>query len=355
MRTRIILVLLVVTACAAWAHAQTPEKAQGPPAVTVAILDYQAASPGNPDLGLQIAEILTARLSIEDSFQLVERSKLGSVLEEQKLKLAGIVDQDQAVKVGKLVGAKLMVMGKGFMMDKRLFIVTKVVGVETGLVKGTIRTVELSKPLSEAIMLLADDIRALIKKNAATLLPKGVVLADPIAAIRKKLPKVPATVAVVIPEQHRTRRPAPALVDPAVETEIKKVLLECGYKLVDAGQNDLADWAKDMIKGKGKDKPWPVALTDADIVVVGEAFSEFALRTGDLVTCAARAEVNVIDRHSGKILQVGRETQRAVDLAEAIAGKTALQKAGHKLGVSVAKALLEYKVPAKAADKEGSR
>ncbi|MCK4623761.1 MAG: hypothetical protein KAV00_00485, partial [Phycisphaerae bacterium] len=66
-------------------------------------------------------------------------------------------------------------------------------------------------------------------------------------------------------------------------------------------------------------------------------FSEFALRTGDLVTCAARAEINVIDRKTGRIVLADRHTDRAVDLAENIAGKTALQKTGRKLAVRTLK------------------
>ncbi len=336
-----------------------------PEPVTVAVLDYQIKAPGNEKLGAQIAEILTARLSINDSLALVERAKLGKIIEEQKLKLVGLVDQGRAVKVGKLLGAKLMVMGNGFMMDKKLRIVTKVVGVETGRVKGTIRTVELSKPLSEAVMKLAEDIAALIRKDAAKLLPKDVRLADPVAriaeAVKKSYGDRPRpTVAVIVPEEHRTRRVAPPPVDPAVETEIKRTLLACGYGVVDIGKNDLADWARDLFKGKNT--PWPAALKDADLIVVGEAFSEFALRTGDLVTCAARAEINLIERHTGRIVLADRSTDRGVDLAEGIAGKTALQKAGRRLALAVCRKLVEYRRPAakprakpRAGEKGGNR
>lgn len=338
-------IFFVVLVPAAMLAAQAaPRAAPKPPAAvpaTVAILDYEAESPGNPRLGTQMADILTARLSVEEWLQLVERAKLGKVIDEQKLKLVGLVDQNQAVKVGKLVGAKLLVMGKAFVMDKKLMIVTKIVGVETGRVVGTLRQVDLSKPLSGAIMLLGEDIAKLIRKKVRLLLPKKTKLADPLAEIRAKWGKRPRPcVAVVVPESHRTR----IVTDPAVETEIKRTLIACGVKVVDIGKNDLADWAKGMFKDKSK--PWPPALVDADLVIVGEAFSEFALRTGELVTCAARAEINLIDRHTGRILLADRQTARAVDLAEVIAGKTALQIAGRRLAVAVCRKLLAYKPPA---------
>ena len=308
--------------------------------VTVAILDYEATAPGNPELGSQIAEIMTARLSGEDGLELVERAKLGQVLREQHLPLVGLADPQQAAQIGKLLGAKLLVMGRAFMMDSKLMIVTKVVGVETSLVKGTLRSVEQSKPLSDAVAAVSEDVAALIRRDAAKLLPADVKLEDPVADIRKDLGDRPRpAVAVIIPEHHRTR----VVVDPAVETEIKHLLVECGFRVVDIGRNDLADWAKGMMQGQKA--PWPEALADADLIVVGEAFSEFALRTGDLVTCAARAEINLISRRSGEILLADRDTQRAVDLAEAIAGKTALQKAGRRLGVAVCRRLVAYKGP----------
>ncbi|MBE3070114.1 MAG: hypothetical protein IMZ66_07740, partial [Planctomycetes bacterium] len=250
-----------------------------PPAPTVAILDYEVTAPQTTEMGTQVADLLTVRLSLDDSIHLVERAQLGQVLAEQKLKLQGLASQEQAVEVGKLLGAQLMVVGKMFIMDRQLMIVTRVIGVETGRVKGTLRAVEPSKPLSEAVMQVAEDVAGLIQKNAATLLPPDVKLFDPLAPILKALGDRPRpALAVVIPEVHRTR----VVVDPAVETEIKRTLLACGFRLVDTGNNDLADWAKQL--AHGDKKAWPPALADADLVIVGEAFSEFALRTGDLVT-----------------------------------------------------------------------
>lgn len=337
-RATVAIVLLSICVAAAQTPAKKKADKPAPTAgVSVAVLDYDASSPGNPNLGTQIADILTARLSVEESLALVERSKLGEVLKEQKLKMVGLVDQTEAAKVGKLVGAKLLVMGKAFVMDKKLFIVTRVVGVETSRVVGSILQVDMNKELSGAIMKLSEDVAGLIRKNAAKLLPKDQALPDPIEEIKKALKGLTKpTVAVRVPESHVSR----VVVDPAVETEIKKVLLACGYSVVDLGKNDLADWARDMMKGK--DKPWPAALGKADVIVVGEAFSEFAVRTGELVTCIGRAEVNLIDRKTGKVILADRKTRRAIDLAEVIAGKTALQGVGRELGIAIARRLVEY-------------
>ena len=342
MWSAVIAMALAAEAAAAEPKPDAPPAAEPKP-VSVAVLNYEVASRDNPRLGSQMADILTARLSIEDAFELVERATLQKVLTEQKLTLVGLTDPQQAAKVGRLIGAKVLVIGKAFLMDKKLMIVTKLVGVETGRVVGTIRQVEASKPISEAVMLLGEDVAALIRKKAAALLPKATRLPDPAAQIRKAVEKAfgkdPPSVAVIIPELHVRR----VVIDPAVETEIKKVLIECGFKVLDTGSNALADWAKGMMKGKRP--PWPAALNDADAIVVGEAFSEFAARTGELVTCTGRAEINLIDRKTGRILLADRQTRRAVDLSELIAGKTALQAAGRRLSIAVCRALLKHKPP----------
>lgn len=338
LKTTIVgIVLAVVAASALEADPATAPLTTQPTlgaAPAVAVLDYESAVPGNAELGKQLADVLSVRLSLEDAFTVVERAKLNEILNEHKLTLAGVVDSDKAAQVGKLLGAKLLIMGKVFPLDKKLMLVTKVVGVETGQLKGTLREVDMAKPLGEAIALLAEDVSGVINKDAARLLPKDAALADPMAGLRQALAArkdKPSRIAVVIPEEHRTR----VVIDPAVETEIKKTLIGCGFTVVDTGQNDLADWAKKMLKNAPEKPAWPAALNQADYVIVGEAFSEFAARSGELVSCAARAEINVIDRKTGTVVLADRATGRAVDLAEALAGKTALQKAGHELALAV--------------------
>ena len=153
---------------------------------------------------------------------------------------------------------------------------------------------------------------------------------DPLPALKEKLAgKQLPVVAVYIAEEHHgqtARRP----IDPAIETEIKLLLKQCGFTIKDIPQNDLADWAnsdKERLDG------WPRSLNGVDLVVTGKGFSEYSARIGNLVSCAARAEINVISHKDGKIVFVDRITTRDVDLAENIAGKKALEKAGRAVGI----------------------
>jgi hypothetical protein len=68
-----------------------------------------------------------------------------------------------------------------------------------------------------------------------------------------------------------------------------------------------------------------------DVAITGEAFSELAGRRGNLVSCRSRVEVKVTQPATGKLLLADRQTDVAVDLAENIAGKSALENGARKL------------------------
>jgi hypothetical protein len=68
-----------------------------------------------------------------------------------------------------------------------------------------------------------------------------------------------------------------------------------------------------------------------DVLIEGEGFSEFGLRRGNLVSVKARVEIKAIDRKSGEVLAIDRETAVEVDLTEQIAGKKALQNAAARI------------------------
>lgn len=288
--------------------------------ITVAIFDFESKAPGNPDLGQQLGDILTARLSIYNQFRLVERKKLEDLLKEHQLNLTGMVDTNQAVKVGKMAGAKIMVFGRTFTVDRDLYIVAKIVGTETSQVKGVIAKGHLESNLSDIINQLVDKLADGLERWAPKLLPKTEEFQNKVKMLKRQLKgrELP-TVAVMIPEVHINRLTA----DPAAETEIKKIFRQIGFNVIEAKRKTLEKLAKDF------------SLAGVDIIITGEGFSEFAARIGGLVGCIARLEVQATERESHRIITSERTTRRAVDLSEAIAGKTALQAAGHELAIKL--------------------
>lgn len=61
--------------------------------------------------GRDLSSMLTNELASTEKFRMVERAKLAPVLEEQDLAASGRVSKGSAAKIGKLTGAKYLVMG----------------------------------------------------------------------------------------------------------------------------------------------------------------------------------------------------------------------------------------------------
>jgi hypothetical protein len=278
----------------------TATKLSAEQVLTVAVFDFESKDEAVRDLGPKVATILNATLSAEANLIMVERAELEKVLGEQELGLSGTVSADTAAKVGNLTGAKVIVTGRVFKVDKETMIVAKVIGTETSRVYGEMVKGTPAASITDLSAELAKKIAATVTQKGETLVAKVLPREERIARIRKllKADNLPS-VSVKIPEQHFG---AP-VIDPAAETELGLVLQECGFKLVDE---------------KSSDK--------ADIEITGEAFSAFGMRKGNLISCKARVEIKA-RRANGDIVAVERQTSVAVDVAEQTAAKTALQNA----------------------------
>jgi hypothetical protein len=272
--------------------------------LTVAVFDFESQGEAR-DLGKQISTLVSANLSAEPDIVTVERADLEKALGEQELGLSGTVTPDSAAKVASLTGAKVLVTGRVFDANDQRIVVAKVIGTETSRVYG-----EMVSGPSEGSMV--DLSAALAKKIAAVISDKGETLAakpesrdDWIAKIKKEFggKKLPA-VSVKIAEQHFGQH----VIDPSAQTEFSLILQQCGFTVVD-----------------------DLSTNQPDVEITGEAFSEFGLQKGNLKSCRARIEIKARDAASGKIISVDRQTSVAVDIAEHIAAKTALQNGADEL------------------------
>lgn len=321
----------------AWA-ADPPKADKAPAGLTVAVLDFTVDDPANPNAGSEMASALTALLSGEPGFKLVERQSLLQTLHEHELSMTGLVEADKAIKIGKLVGAKILVTGRSFRLGKDVFITAKLIGTETSLVEGVMVKDAATADMSALVVQLSEKLTAKVRQVGPTLVATDDAAADPLPALKKKLAgrRLPV-VAVLVREQHHGA-PVPAVVlvrviDPAVETEIKKVLGECGFTVQDIPENELTSFAGGW--SANDVNSWPRGLAKVDVLIAGEAFSEFAARIGNIVSCSVRTEINMIDRTSGKVALTDRATTRAADLSENIAGKKALQCGGRAMAIRI--------------------
>ncbi len=279
------------------------------PPLSIAVFDFESRDAANQDLGKQIANLVTVQLSVDPNLITVERAELAKVLGEQELGLSGTVSAGSAAKVGQLTGAKVLVTGRAFMVDKEQVIVAKIMSTETGRVFGELAKGTKATPVTELAEQLAKKISATVDAKGESLVAKVQTREDRVTALKAgiKATKLP-TVSVKIPEIHIG---APT-VDPAAQTELMLILKQTGFELLD-------DQSK----------------TVADIEITGEAFSEAAVRRGNLVSCKARVEIKVRERSSGKILIAERQVAVAVDLAEHVAAKSALANAAAELAMRI--------------------
>ncbi|MEZ4265404.1 MAG: CsgG/HfaB family protein [Myxococcota bacterium] len=120
------------------ARPATPEAAETAPTEgpTVAVLyfDYSGENEEMAVLRKGLAQMLVSDLSGLAGIRVVERERLEEVLAELELQKSRKIDQSTAAKIGKLLGAKYLVLGAYFELMGTLRADARVVEVETGRV-----------------------------------------------------------------------------------------------------------------------------------------------------------------------------------------------------------------------------
>lgn len=79
----------------------------------LAILDFQNTSgyDGPWHIGGGVSDMLATALFKSNKFDIIEREKIGLIIKEQKFQQTGMVDENSAVELGKLLGADVIVTG----------------------------------------------------------------------------------------------------------------------------------------------------------------------------------------------------------------------------------------------------
>jgi hypothetical protein len=275
--------------------------------LTIAVLGLSAPKELESEAE-KLSLLLIVHLSENAEFHLVERVEIDKLLSEQELSLTGTMDTGTAAKIGHIVGAQVLITGRVLNVGGKHMAVVKIIGVETSRVSSISTEFASLEDVSVAAEKMAELLTQRLKDPQSAFTAKEESWDDMIARLKKALPTGTAlpSVRVTIPEEHISRR----VPDPAAQTEIQKILQELGFKLVEAGP--------------------------ADFSIEGEAFSERASQRGQMIFCKARLEEKI---------WVDRQTTSAVDLAENVAGKSALQKAGRAVADRLVTDYFSNKVP----------
>ena len=302
-----LFALLASTAFVMPAHAEeTTAESKKLEGYTVAILPFAFSGKELEDMGQEVQALMTAYLTANPSLILVERAEVDKALSEVELGMSGTVDPETAAKVGHLTGAQVLVTGRVFPVQDEIIMVAKIVGVETGRVYGQTITFPANGKITTAAQELSEKVGSDIASKGNTLIASTEVKQDIIAKLKPKTEgKTLPSVSVTIDEKSINSE----TIDPAAETEISYILQQLGFEIVDP------------VKSNKK----------ADIAITGEAFSEFALRKGNLVSAKGRIEIKLLRNSDNKVLLVDRQNSVAVDLAPEIAGKKALANGATEL------------------------
>ncbi|MBU1712116.1 MAG: CsgG/HfaB family protein [Proteobacteria bacterium] len=143
------LLLLVILFCLCIA----PAIASASPQKDIAVLPFKNVS-GNSGCKIEYAvtEMLITELAKNKSFRIVERQRLEDVLKESKFQMSGLSDSNNAIKFGRLTGAKYLIAGNitlcsseesqsSFIVDfgkkkASVELVVRIIDLETGIATG---------------------------------------------------------------------------------------------------------------------------------------------------------------------------------------------------------------------------
>jgi curli biogenesis system outer membrane secretion channel CsgG len=120
-------------------------------------------------LGVVVGDMLLTNLARDHRFSLTERSQLKAVLDEQALAGLGAVDPEKAAEIGKLVGARALVVGDVSDSGESFIVNARVVDAETAKVLAG-ETAEL--PKEELIAFSADAV--VLRSKAGALFRSAV-------------------------------------------------------------------------------------------------------------------------------------------------------------------------------------
>jgi hypothetical protein len=295
--------------------------------LTAATFDFQAQDRTLTEKGRQMRELVDVHLSQDPSLRTVSRVEIEKILIEQGLGVAGVTEE-AAPKVGKLLGAQVLVVGRVFVVGDQFMATARVIGTETGRTMAV-----LVKGNPEKLDALAEELAGKIAgqlKHRNELAPEEKPVADQIKELKAQLGgKALPRVYICIKEQTI----GTVAIDPAAQTEVQHILLKCGFDVVKDKSGELKKWAETYMDDGGRTSP--PRLDGVDLVLIGEGISQFGTRNGNLVSCRARVELEAMDSRSGKLLASDRETLPATDLAEQIAAKTALQEAASRVALRI--------------------
>lgn len=182
------LILVVVPSLFVATAVAKPQLLQPlPPTLAVLYFQYTGSDRELQTLRSGLAQMLISDLASIPEIHVVEREQLDALLREQRLSQTRAFDSVTATRVGKLLGARFLVMGSYFELKDSMRVDARVVEVETG------RVVRGAGSRGSS-----DDFWSL-ERDLATKICQGLASALPVTMPRRAPPpKLPASVVALL-------------------------------------------------------------------------------------------------------------------------------------------------------------
>jgi TolB-like protein len=292
LKTNVVLIALTLMAFSAIAQQK----------LTVAVFNFSVPTNDKRErpFGPKITSLVTAELSADARFVLVERGDLGKALREQALGLSGTVDPAAAARVGQLTGAKVLIAGHVFKTSGQHLVVTaNVIGTENGRLY-----VEKVEGAPGNLSLLCNELTrkivTTIMVHSASLLAAPPTHDQRIADILKtvKGDKRPIVYIDIRHDDNRSWKNKPHTI--AAETELSMIFQRAGFTVVDSTNKH------------------------ADVEIIGNASWSQSAKAGDLLSVRALISIKVTDVASKNLLLVESQDAIGTDTERGAAAKVAV-------------------------------
>lgn len=276
------------------------------------VADLPSSDPSGQGALTDQINILLAAI---DKVTIVNRDQINKVAEEHQIALSGLVETTNAVKLGKFLSAQYIVVGRASKIGQTLYLVLKIVDVETTEQTTVSAKAPVESGFSAVLDRMGEPLTTAVRKlQRPTIEPSDVALAE----LRKLARPLAGKVLLVSVEETHVGRP---LRDPAARMAIMQRLRSLGLAVI-VPKDPVEGWKESLLQtGRYGDKK-------VDYLLEGEGTSAFAAQLQNLMSCRARVELRLIPVPGRAISTSDRGVAAGVDLVESLAAKSALEEAG---------------------------
>ncbi len=288
--------------------------------IRVAVFDFDVVKGVKIDKGVELdtgalTDQINTMLAALPKVTIVNRDQIKKVADEHKIALTGLVETASAVKLGKVLSAQYIVVGRASKIGHTFYLVLKIVDVETTVQTTVSAKGSVEKGFETVLERLGTPLKEKVRKLQQ---PRVAAKDTALAALRKAAKPLAGKVVLVKIDETHINRP---LKDPAAQMAVTNRLKSLGFVVI-VPKAPRPGWKQALLEsGRYVEKK-------VDYLLEGDGVSAFAIRTHGLISCRARVELRLIALPGRSITVTDRGVAARVDLVEALAAKAALEDAG---------------------------